>query len=253
MAETIQIRIHGRESAPTLIYLPGLHGNWTLIGNFRKALGNRVRFVEMSYPPTLTWSISDYAAAVEATLAGQGITRGWLLAESFSSQVVWQILARRKFRAKGLILAGGFVRHPVRWGARLAERMVGDASLDAITRILFGYAKVSRLRFRRSPETIAGIQEFVAGFTEEHRQAATHRLHLVAENDPRALAREVGVPVYAITGVLDPIVPWPWVKRWLKKNCPALKEYRIYWKADHNVLGTAPRKAADQILRWIQD
>lgn len=251
MVERIQIRIHGREAAPTLIYLPGLHGNWALIASFRKELGSRVRFVEMSYPPTLTWSLEDYAAAVESTLAGHGIARGWLLAESFSSQVVWRILARRNFNAEGLILAGGFVRHPVRWGAQMAERIVGDASLDAITRILFGYAKVSRLRFRRSPETIEGIHEFIAGFTEEHRRAATHRLHLVAESDPRAIARNVKVPVYAITGMLDPIVPWPWVRAWLRKNCGALKEYRICWKADHNVLGTAPRRAADQILRWM--
>ena len=249
--DEIQVRIHDEKAERTLVYLPGLHGNWTLIAPFRKALAGRVRFVELSYPPTLTWSMEDYAAAVESTLAAHGITEGWLLAESFSSQVVWRVLARECFKAEGLILAGGFVRHPTQWGARLAERVVGDASLSAITRILFGYAKVSRLRFRRSPETVAGIHEFVAGFTEEQRQAATHRLRLVGESDPRSIARQVHVPVYALTGVLDPIVPWPWVRHWLKKNCPALKDYKICWRADHNVLGTAPGRAANQIIQWM--
>jgi len=32
MAEELQLRIHGQASLPTLIYLPGLHGDWTLIG-----------------------------------------------------------------------------------------------------------------------------------------------------------------------------------------------------------------------------
>jgi pimeloyl-ACP methyl ester carboxylesterase len=251
MPDQIQIRIHGDETGRPLVYLPGLHGNWTLIAGFRKALAGRVRFVELSYPPTLTWSMEAYAAAVESTLAEHDIREGWLLAESFSSQVAWRVLARGLFAAKGLILAGGFVRHPAQWGARLAERVIGDAPLSAITRVLFGYAKVSRLRFRRSSETTAGIHEFVACFTEEQRQAATHRLRLVAESDPRPIARQVRVPIYALTGVLDPIVPWPWVRHWLKKNCPALKDYKICWRADHNVLGTAPGQAANQIIRWM--
>src|SRR5437868_5659534 len=105
MSEELQIRIHGDSSLPTLIYLPGLHGDWTLIGRFRRALGSRVRFAEVTYPRTLTWSLDDYAAGVEEALAKNGITEGWLLGESFSSQVVWPILSRRKFVAKGVILA----------------------------------------------------------------------------------------------------------------------------------------------------
>src|SRR5215475_4030811 len=98
MTEQLQIRIHGPDSLPTLIYLPGLHGDWTLIGSFRHALGNRVRFVEITYPRTLTWSLDGYAANVERALAEKGITRGWLLGESFSSQVVWPIVTRGRFQ-----------------------------------------------------------------------------------------------------------------------------------------------------------
>ena len=93
MSEELQIRIHGDASQPALIYLPGLHGDWTLIPSFKRALGNRVRFAEVTYPRTLTWSLDDYAAGVEASLAEKGITRGWLLGESFSSQVVWPMVA----------------------------------------------------------------------------------------------------------------------------------------------------------------
>jgi len=53
MAEELQLRIHGEGSLPTLIYLPGLHGDWTLIGGFRQALAGRARFVEVTYPRTL--------------------------------------------------------------------------------------------------------------------------------------------------------------------------------------------------------
>src|SRR3982751_4900544 len=89
--EKVLLQVQGEASQPTLVYLPGLHGNWTLLGGFRKAIAGRVRLVEAWYPSSLKWSLEDYAAGVEAALAQQGITRGWLLGESFGSQVVWPI------------------------------------------------------------------------------------------------------------------------------------------------------------------
>jgi pimeloyl-ACP methyl ester carboxylesterase len=251
MTEKLQMRIHGDGCLPTLIYLPGLHGDWTLVGSFRRALGGRVRFVEFTYPRTRTWSLDEYAEAIETALPEQRIKRGWLLGESYGSQVLWSIIARNKFQAEGVILAGGFVQHPLRWGVRLAERLAGGIPLTLLTRIIFGYAKVARFRYRRSPETLANIQEFIARRTELDRQAAVHRLRLIALNDPRPIAREVNVPVYALTGILDPVVPWCCVRPWLKRNCPSLRQYKIVWRADHNVLGTAAQAAAEQVLRWM--
>ena len=253
MSEKLEIRIHGGGALPTLIYLPGLHGDWTLVGSFRRALAGRVRLVEVTYPRTLTWSLDDYAAGVEAALAEQAITRGWLLGESFSSQVVWAILARNRFPVEAAILAGGFVRHPMRWGARMAELAGGGIPLSLLTRLLFGYAKAARFRYRHAPETLANIHAFIARRTELDRQAAMHRLRLIARNDPSAIACQMSQPLYALTGWLDPIVPWYWVRRWLRRNCPALREYRILWSADHNVLGTAPQAAAKLVVRWITE
>jgi len=253
VTETLELRIHGDGSLPTLIYLPGLHGDWTLVGSFRRALGGRVRFVEVTYPRTLTWSLDDYAAGVEAALAEHAIPRGWLLGESFSSQVVWAILARNRFPVEAAILAGGFVRHPMRGCARLAQWAGGSIPLSLLTRLLFGYAKVARFRYRHSPETLANIHEFIARRTEPDRRAAIHRVRLVARNDPSAIARQMSQPLYALTGWLDPIVPWYWVRRWLRQNCPSLREYRVLWTADHNVLSTAPQAAAELVVRWITE
>ncbi|MGA2657279.1 MAG: alpha/beta hydrolase [Verrucomicrobiota bacterium] len=251
MSERVEIRVHGPAALPTLVYLPGLHGDWTLIGGFRKALTGRVRFAEMTYPRTLAWSLEDYAAGVEQAVGEQGIERGWLLGESFGSQVVWALAARKRFQTQGVILAGGFARHPMHWGVCLAERLCGSISLGLMTRILFAYARVARLRFRHEPEVLAAISEFIARRTDLDRQAAMHRLHLLAANDPGSLARQIQVPVYALTGFLDPIVPWFLVRPWLKRNCRALREYRIL-RADHTVLSTASRAAADLVVQWIE-
>ena len=279
MAEELQLRIHGDASLPTLIYLPGLHGDWTLIGSFRKAVGGRARFVEITYPRTLTWSLDDYAATIEAALAHNGITRGWLLGESYGSQVLWAMVgrassraagdtpnrnhesgssgasphqaAKQNFQIEGVILAGGFVKHPMCWAVQLAEKLTGRISDALVVRLIFAYAKIARFRYRRSPEAVANIDEFVARRTGFDRRAAQHRLRLIAENDPRPIASRTKLPVFGLTGVPDPIVPWPWVRHWLKKNCPALRDYKLIWSGDHNVLSTTPREATRQVLEWM--
>jgi len=253
MPEELQIRIQGDASQPTLIYLPGLHGDWTLIPSFRRALGNRARFVEVTYPRTLTWSLEDYAANLEAALAQNGITRGWILAESFGSQVLWPMVAREKFQIQGIVLAGGFVKHPIRSAVRFAEKCGRGIPLRWLVFIMFSYAKIARYRYRRSPETQASIQEFIARRSVElDRQAAVYRLRLIAGSDFREVAKSTRIPIHAITGGIDPIVPWFIVRSWLRRNCPALREYEIMWRADHNVLSTAANASADLVVRWMK-
>jgi pimeloyl-ACP methyl ester carboxylesterase len=247
----VEIRVHGQSGWPTLVYLPGLHGDWTLVGGFRKQVEGKLRFVELTYPRTLDWSLNDYAAGIEQALESRGISEGWLLGESFGSQIVWPLACRRRFTVNGIVLAGGFGRHPAYWGVRLAERTLGAVSLRMITRALFGYARVAKWRFRHQPEVLASLGEFIQRRTELDRQAAVHRLRLIAENDPSPLARGVDVPVYAISGGLDPVVPWFPARRWLCRNCPELREYRIIGTADHTVLSTGSRKAAEIITHWI--
>jgi pimeloyl-ACP methyl ester carboxylesterase len=250
--QKLRIRIQGPECGPTLVYLPGLHGDWTLIGGFRRAIGNRLRFVEVAYPDTLSWSLADYASAVETALRENGVTHAWLLGESFSSQVVWPMIMRGQFQIDGVILAGGFVRHPARWGANLA-RWCGDRMpLEVIRTLLQGYAKAAPWRFRRDAQTASSIRDYITRLSEQTRKAAMHRLDLVASNDPSAIPSQMDIPLFALAGFWDPIVPCLLVRSWLKRNCPTLREYRILWGADHNVLGTAPNTAAKLLLKWME-
>ncbi len=245
-------------------------------------LAERVRFVEITYPRTLTWSLDDYAAAVEQSLAEHGIDRGWLLGESFGSQIVWAMAGRKtsasekaqvhaainqgsvkalpcqqkenpgRFTIQGLILAGGFVRHPARWAVRIVGLLAGILPQEVLKVALWIYAKLARLRYGHSSLELAEIDEFVARRTDLDRRAARHRLRLIAENNPCDIASHIEVPVYAITGSVDPLVPWFCVRPWLKKRCRNLRQYRIVALADHNVLATAPRLSAEQIVTWIR-
>lgn len=254
MDETIQIRSHGPADAPALIYLPGTHGDWTLASSLRRALGNHVRFVEFTYPCTTTWSLEDYAQGVERALLDHGVTRGWLLGESFSSQVCWQMLASpaRKFQTEGVILAGGFVRYPVMFALRLAGRLLRALTLGQLKFVMNSYRLYALLRHGNSPEVRGMLDEFMARRTDADRHAAAHRLNLIETNDLRAVARATHLPVFCLTGFVDPIVPWPLVHPWLRKNCPGYRERKIAWGADHNVLNMAPEVSAEVILRWMK-
>jgi pimeloyl-ACP methyl ester carboxylesterase len=251
VAEEFQIRSHGPRAAPILIYLPGLHGDWTLVGNFRRALGDRVHLLEVTYPRTLEWSLEEYAEATEKAIAQAGLTGGWLLGESFGSLVVWEMVRRRHFSARGVILAGGFVKHPVRGAARWMGRLIGGAPLGLLTRIMFGYARVTRARFGGTAEVVGELDEFVKRRTDLDRRAAVHRLQLVAKADYSAVAVGYSGPLYCLSGLVDPIVPWFLVKPWIKRRCTGLRAYRVIPAADHNVLGTASKAAAAQVLAWV--
>jgi hypothetical protein len=196
--EKIALRIHGPPELPALIYLPGLHGDWTLVSSFRAAVCGRVRFVELTYPRTTSWTLDDYARGVVDALLERGITHGWLIGESFSSQVTWKILELSerdpRFEPRGLVLAGGFIRHPTIWGVHLVRRINAAVPAWVMRLFLRIYAAYARLRHRNAPETAASIEEFVARRTEADRQAILHRYTLISGNDSRGVARRCKVP-----------------------------------------------------------
>lgn len=267
MTETLQIRTYGNPTLPTLVYLPGLHGDWTLVGSFRIALKDRAHFVELTYPRSLTWRMDDYAGAIEKALLERGICRGWLLGESFGSQPAWPLLerhsaagkksngstARTAFQVEGLILAGGFVKHPWPWGPG-ALRWIGRMTPMWLYQMeLKVYAGYSRFRHRRAPEVLETIAEFLDRRTELDRQAMQQRLTLLDDFDPSDIARQTSVPIHYLAGLVDPLVPWPLVRWWLRKNCPSYRGGKTFWRADHNVLATSPKRAADLVLKWMRE
>lgn len=257
--------MHGDATLPTLIYLPGLHGDWTLAAAFRTALANRVRFVEFTYPRSLNWSVEDYTEEISSTLLARGIHHGWLLAESWGSQIGWALIGRvaeamdrplsepaGEFRPEGLILEGGFVRHPWKWGPGMLKWIGEHTPMKAYELELKFYARYAKFRHRRAPETLASMDEFVARRTDLDRQAMRKRLDLLGQFDPQAIARQTRLPVHYLAGLVDPLVPWVLVRWWLRRNCPGYRGGKTFWLADHNVLSTAPGRASEWVLKWMQ-
>lgn len=252
------IRVHGSPALPTLVYLPGLHGDWTLVSSFRHHVAGKVRFAEICYPRTTTWTLNDHAQTIEDALQAAGVSEGWLIGESFGSQPSWAMIDRSSrgesnFKIHGLILAGGFVKHPWPWGAkflRFLNRHIPRVGMRGLLRL---YAYYARFRHRQAPDTLASVAEFVTNrLHPDDPKAMGWRYTLVAESDVRPIARSCTLPVYHLAGLVDPIVPGPLIRRWLKRNCPGYRGTKTILRADHNVLGTAPLLAAQTVLGWLE-
>ena len=251
----LQTRVHGGAEKPTLIYLPGLHGDWTLVSSFRAAIKDRVRFVEFTYPRTETWSLRDHGEAILDALERRGISEGWLLAESFGSVLAWTLMelaGSRPFKVQGIILAGGFVRYPIMPLVGFVQRVNRRLPLSALRWFCELYARYAKFRHRHAPETLDAVNEFVRRRVEPlDREAICYRYTLIRQSDAREMALTAGVPIYQLCGFFDPIVPWPLVRAWLKGECTHCRGWKLIWNADHNVLGTAPQAAAKQVLAWM--
>ncbi len=122
-----------------------------------------------------------------------------------------------------LILAAGFVKHPLPHGP-LILRSIGN--LRPFNFYLFSmkiFALYRRLCHPLTPEARADLKEFVARRTPLDRQAMGERLKLIHQYDPRPIARETRVPVYYLASLVDVLVPWQIVRWWLRKNCPGYR------------------------------
>ena len=203
-------RLHGETGGPTLVYLPGLHGDATLIGGLRGHLPPDWRFAELVYPRRSTGTMAELANSVVSALLASGISQGIVVAESFGSQVAWEILrsAALRFRMDRLILAGGFVTHPwpraVRWALGTWGRTPSPV-FDTLVRIYPGVARTITDRWDGRP---AALRAFVtARQAPGDRAAMRHRLGLILGSDYRAVAAGVRFPVFQLSGLWDPIVP----------------------------------------------
>ena len=142
------------------------------------------------------------------------------------------------------------MRHPIIPAVHFAKFLMRNMPLPLLKIILWFYTIYARGREGDSAEIRASLKEFVERRTKFDLLAAAHRLELITQNDLRSIAQQTQVPVFYLTGFIDPVVPWPFVQPWLKKNCTSLCDWKIIWTSDHHVLGAAKR-SANQILKWI--
>jgi pimeloyl-ACP methyl ester carboxylesterase len=249
--EQIEYQVSGPNDLPKLIYLPGLHGDWSLLSGFRANVYGSVQLIEMRYPNTRSWTINDYSNAIMKILFDINVNSGFILAESFGSQVAWALLANG-YKPKAVILAGGFVRYPFISILKNVKLIFRAIPYSILRIMLKAYALISRLRYLNARENFDNMTEFLRLRTDENRLAACHRLELIKRCDFRDMISHTDIPIFYLSGFWDPIVPWPFVISWLKDNCNSFCASKILINADHLVLATAPKDSANLIINWIK-
>ena len=95
------------------VYLPGIHGDWSMIGDFRRHV--LLTTVSWSLPiPGPNLDPSAIWAGGSGHVGKNKITHGWIIGESFGSQVLKLDCNVPSESSEGVILSGGFSPEPER-------------------------------------------------------------------------------------------------------------------------------------------
>ena len=113
----------GNTQAPPIVYLPGVHGDWTPQVRARPLLSREFWLIETAYPRIDHWSINDFSRSLKQLLDRLGIGRRFLATtEIRRSGISSECLANIAYR-----LVGSRNR-------RLCGRSIGDRRASRIIR-----------------------------------------------------------------------------------------------------------------------
>ncbi len=243
----------GDPNAPPVLYLPGVHGDWTPQVAARPLLSRNYHFVETAYPRIETWSIDDYAHALNDLLDELGIESAHIVGESFGSLVGWEFGIANPARVRSFTLVGGFSRPP-----RFRIAAAAAAALKTLpTRLLESSIDAyvaGKSAFGESRETF-DVGAYPASRTARGRLATAKRMNIIQASDFSDRLTEVAFPVRYIGGANDIVVP---VRReiatlanYLPKHCDFQSE--LVRGAPHAMIASHPEATVDHISRWVNE
>ena len=138
-----------------------------------------------------------------------------IMTNRFSSLVAWQMAKRflhrrgamangettSGFEIQGIILAGGFVHHPIPLEVRLGRLVNQWMPAWGLRAALAAFRTYARLRFHGCPEALASIDDFIQRRTELDHLAIRQRFRLIEQSDQRSIAREFDRLMRPVIGV----------------------------------------------------
>lgn len=247
-------RVSGPPEAPVLIYVPGIHGDWTPMWRIRELLNQKLRLVEIAYPRAPEWSLDDYTARLFDLFESQNIASAHLLAESFGSLVGWDFALKHPGRVRSLILAGGFCSTPGRLRVAMAwlfQKLVPSALLD---RMIDCYL-VFLIRKRLPKDAFSPEDFFPSSRTRRGHQAIARRLEIIKRTDVRKLLGGLRLPILYLGGSLDLVVPVRREIRCLSRNLHENCAFRpvLLKGAPHAIVPARFREVTGLITDWIAE
>ncbi|MCH8204936.1 MAG: alpha/beta hydrolase [Candidatus Hydrogenedentes bacterium] len=248
-------RIRGGEGAVPVVYLPGVHGDWTPQAAASVILAGAFRLVEISYPREPLWRLEDYASALVSLLDRLEIESAHVVAESFGSLVGWEFGLEHGSRVRSMVIVGGFCQPPgprkvllAKWGLSVLPTGLFEQGVDA-------YVAIRKHRGKLEHPEMEVDLPYATVRTDLGRIATVSRFEIMCTSDYRHQLHEVLFPVRYIGGDSDLIVP---VKREIRTLSELLSEEagfqsRLIANAPHMIISSHPVETAGQIADWIME
>lgn len=248
-------RVRGGDGAVPVVYLPGVHGDWTPQAAASQLLAGTFRLVEISYPKEPLWRMGDYASALVALLDRLEIESAHVVAESFGSLVGWEFALEHQSRVRSMVIVGGFCQPPgprkvlfAKWGLSVLPTGLFERGVNAYVAIRKHQGKLEH------PEMEVDLP-YSAVRTDLGRTATVSRFELICTSDYRLHLHEVSFPVRYIGGDSDLIVP---VRREIRTLGELLPEEvgfqsRLIADAPHMIISSHPVETVEQITDWIME
>ena len=253
--DDLRYRISGEASSPTLLYLPGVHGDWTPQAAAAPILAEHFRLIETAYPKNPAWALSEFVAAVVRLLDRLKIPSTHLAAESFGSLVGQQFALEHPERVQSLTIVGGFTRAPDARMIRLTR--LGLERLP--TRLFEGgvdvYVALRRNRGALHPTPHQVDLPYDAVRTEAGRRATVRRFEIIGQTDLRPRLHELQLPVRYLGGEHDLIVPTKREIATLEELLPdsAAFESHLIAKGPHMIIASHAEETVKRIVEWWTD
>ena len=248
-------RIRGGEEALPVVYLPGVHGDWTPQAAASQILASAFRLVEISYPKEPLWRLGDYASALVSLLDRLEIESAHVVAESFGSLVGWEFGLEHRSRVRSMVIVGGFCQPPgprkvllAKWGLSVLPTGLFERGVDAYVAMRQHQGKLEQ------PEMEVDLP-YAAVRTDLGRIATVSRFELICTSDYRHQLNVVVCAVRYIRVESGWRVPVRGELRTLEgilSEEVGCQSCRIA-DAPHMIISSHPVETAEQITDWIVD
>lgn len=248
-------QVSGSEDVPPVVYLPGIHGDWTPLEGARPRLNAKVRLIEAAYPRVDHWTLNDFADALDALLDDLGLQSAHVVGESFGSLVGWQFGLTRPDRVRSFVLIGGFSQAPNRRSVRSAKWALRLLPTFAFEKGIDTYVSYKSRKGERRPSHGPEIPPYPAARTRRGKRATMNRMTIVQRTDFRGHLDKVTFPVRYIGGEMDRVVPVHRELATLAELLPPHCEFdaRLLARAPHAIIASHPEETSAHICDWVSE
>ena len=257
MLDQLQGMVHqesGERDGPPAIFLPGVHGDWTLLKRARPILADKLRLIEITYPRAGSWNLGEFSRALEDLMDVLELDSAHLIAESFGSLIGWQFGLECPSRVRSMVLVGGFCQPPGPQRIGLAKTALSLLPSFILEKGIDLYTSRRAFYLDFAYSDLGGMPiPYFATRSARGRRATVNRLSIIERADFRPHLNRIRFPIRYVGGANDQVVPVRREVETLKRRLPAECGFQshVIPGGRHAILASHPEPSARRIVDWV--